>query len=92
MTEHETDILSDEQIDEGPAGTGDRPWRIRLATAQQFEALLIGMENVWAERNLDRSELEGLQDDPDRFVAAISEATGLEEGAVEDQLDQLSTR
>lgn len=92
MSEHdETDILSDEQIEEGPAGGSDREWRLRLATSQARQDLLMGIRDRWRGELAD-SELEELVDHPDRFVSAISQATGLTREAVEDELDQMTDR
>lgn len=90
MSDHETEILSADQIEEGPAGGDERPWRVRLAASEDYQDLISGVESRWAEHDLDRSELEGLTDQPDRFVGVIAAATGLTPEAVEDQLDELA--
>lgn len=90
MSEHnETDILSDEQIEEGPASASDRMWRLRLATSQARQDLLMGVRDRWRS-DLDHADLEELVDHPDRFVSTISQATGLTQEAVEDELDQMT--
>lgn len=60
--EDETEILADEQIEEGPAGGHERPWRTRLATAQARQDLLVGVRERWAEADLD--QLDPSFDDP----------------------------
>jgi hypothetical protein len=84
----ETEILSDEQIEEGSASAEERPWRVRLATAQARQDLLVGIQERWAEADL--AQLEASLDDPDRFVREISRATRLTPEAVEDELDNLA--
>lgn len=92
MSEHnETEILSDDQIEEGPASARDRTWRLRLATSQARQDLLMGVRDRWR-GDLADSELEDLIDHPDRFVSTISQATGLTRDAVEDELDQMTDR
>ena len=89
MTDHDdTEILSDDQIDEGPASAGDRPWRQRLATSQTRQDLITGVQHRWSDT--DFGDMESTFDDPDRFVAKISEATGLTTKAVEDELDEMA--
>ncbi|HEX2152427.1 MAG TPA: hypothetical protein VHL52_00420 [Acidimicrobiia bacterium] len=88
MPDHdETEILTDEQIEEGPAGLDEQSWRARLATAQTRQDLLAGVRERWLEEDL--SHLDESLDDPDELVSAISEATGLSREAVEDELDAL---
>lgn len=90
MSDHdETEILTDEQIETGPAGTSDRPWRMRLARSQTRQDLLAGIQERWGGEELRDSELDHLIDEPDRFVEAISQATGLTPEAVEDELDEM---
>jgi len=85
----ETEILTDEQIEQGPASSSDRPWRIRLAMAQARQDLLVGVQDRWGENAFGDSEFDELIDEPDRLVAAISQATGLTSEAVEDELDAM---
>jgi hypothetical protein len=89
MTDHDdTEILSDEQIQEGPAHANDRPWRQRLATSQARQDLLAGVRDRWS--GTDLADIESTFDDPDQFVSRISEATGLTTKAVEDELDEMT--
>lgn len=89
MTDHdETEILTDEQIEEGPASVDQRPWRTRLAAAQTRQDLLAGVRERWLDEDL--SELDESLDDPEELVSVLSEATGLTRDEVEDELDQLS--
>lgn len=89
MTDHDdTEILSDDQIDEGPADADDRPWRQRLATAQARQDLVTGVRNRWSDA--DFGDMESTLDDPDRLVSEISQATGLTAEAVEDELDAMT--
>ena len=89
MTDHdETEILSDDQIEQGPAHAGDRPWRQRLATSQARQEFITGVRDRWS--GADLGDIESTLDDPDRLVSGISEATGLTTKAVEDELDEIA--
>lgn len=89
MTHHkDTEILTDEQIEEGPASTDDRPWRKRLATAQARQDMLTDVRQRWVDADL--AHLDDSIDDPDRFVDEISAATGMSREAIEDELDALT--
>ena len=89
MSEHdETEILTDEQIEEGPAATGDRAWRKRLATAQARQDLLTDVRQRWIEADL--AHLDESIDDPDRFLDEISQATGMSRQVIEEELDSLT--
>lgn len=89
MTDHDdTEILSDDQITEGPSHAGDRAWRRRLAISQARQDLVTGVRDRWSDTDL--GDMESTLDDPDRFVSGISEATGLTPEAVEDELDEIA--
>jgi hypothetical protein len=89
MTDYDdTEILSDEQIHEGPAHVDDRPWRERLATSQARQDLVSGVRDRWSDA--DFAGIESTFEDPDQFVSRISEATGLSIKAVEDELDEMT--
>lgn len=89
MEEHKTDILSDEQIENAPAGNDDQPWRERLATAQHWEDFVMKVRGHWSDADL--SDFEHTMGDHDGLVSAVSKATGLDHDAVEKQLNSLKS-
>lgn len=89
MTENEQEILSEDQLEEGPAHQGDEAWRQRLATAQTRQEFLVGVRERWADHGIDTLKLDDLADDPDRFVEDVAKATGLTQEAVVEDLKQL---
>ena len=88
MTDKKTDILSDEQIDEGPASSDDMAWKERVTAYEVWTDLLEGVVDRYS--NLDRAELEELGQDPEALIDKVSEATGMTRMAVEDEIGDLA--
>ena len=88
MTDKKTDILSDEQIDEGPAASNDMAWKERVSAYELWTDLLVGVVGRYS--NLDRAELEELGQDPEALIDKVSEATGMTREAVEDEIGDLA--
>lgn len=90
MSDHdETEILTDDQIEDGPATAGERPWRQRLSTSQMAQNFLLGVQDRWSEADL--ADLDELLDRPESLVEEISEMTGLAPDVIEDELDKLAS-
>lgn len=88
MTDKKTDILSDEQIDEGPAASNDMAWKERVTAYEVWTDLLEGVVDRYS--NLDRAELEELGQDTEALIDKVSEATGMTRKAVEDEIGDLA--
>lgn len=85
--EHETEILTDEQIDEGPAGVGDAAWRDRLQTAQDWHDLSIALEK---DTGVDAATIRGMEGSHEQLVAAIAEATDEDPETVDTRLNRMT--
>jgi hypothetical protein len=88
MTDKKTDILSDEQIDEGPASADDMAWKERVMAYEVWTDLLEGVVGRYS--NLDRTELAEVGQDPEALIDKVSEATGMTREAVESEIGDLA--
>lgn len=88
--DHDTEILTEDQITEGPTEPGDRPWRNRLGVAQGWQTLLAGVSQRWPDSDLDTEQLSRYRDDPDGLVDAVAEATDRTTEAVENEFDEIT--
>ena len=86
MTDKKTDILSEEQIDHGPASTDDMAWKERVAAYEVWTDLLEGVIDRYSNHELDRTELEEVGQDPEALIDKVSEATGLTREAVQAEI------
>ena len=82
MTDHETDMLSDDQIEHGPAGPHDMAWKERVTAYEIWADLLEGVTERYKEHNLDRTELESVGKDTDALIEKVSDATDQTKEAV----------
>ncbi|MGH8959099.1 MAG: hypothetical protein ACRDVK_10560 [Acidimicrobiia bacterium] len=90
MTDKKTDLLSDEQIDHGPASTDDMAWKERVAAYEVWTDLLEGVITRYSNHELDRVELEEVGKDPEALIHKVSEATGLTRQAVEAEIREVA--
>ena len=86
MTHEKTDILSDDQIDHGPASTDDMAWKERVTAYEVWTDLLEGVTERYADHEFDRAELEKVGRDPEALIDQVSEATGQTREAVEAEI------
>ena len=86
MTHKKTDILSDDQIDHGPASTDDMAWKERVTAYEVWTDLLEGVTERYTDHKLDRAELEEVGRDPEALIDKVSEATGQTRDAVEAEI------
>lgn len=84
-TDNESEILTDEQIEEGKASPGDD-----MAFSDRWDEseLFAELQNRFGHHDLDWEELKGIGSDRAALAAKISEATGLTEEAVREQIDE----
>lgn len=90
MTHKKTDILSDDQIDHGPAATHDMAWRERVTAYEVWTDFLEGVIERYEDHELDRAELEKVGRDPEALIDQVSEATGQTREAVEAEIGDVA--
>lgn len=81
-------ILSDQQIDEGGAASGDSPWRDRVASADQWQDLCGAVCDRF--QSVDPEKVKGLQGHHDEFVSEVATSTGMSREAVEAEFDEMT--
>ncbi|CAN5700232.1 MAG: hypothetical protein ACR2NT_14905 [Acidimicrobiia bacterium] len=82
--EDESEILSDEQIEEGPASMADMAFKDRWEGGSFFADL----QQRFGTYELDWTELEGLADDRPGLADRLAEATGMTKEAVMKEIEQ----
>lgn len=83
-TADQSDILSDEQIEDGPPSMSD----IAFSDRWEGSAVFAELQNRFGDYELDWSELKDLVDDRPALIARLAEATGLKPEAVRDEIER----